>query len=157
MERSRARRSRSALRQVSTLPHRQSQRNLVPPLFFRRGPKSGVAAAGWNRIRLFYHPLPPFGNRLWSKFSAFRCLYWKTLQKTPSSPVLFSVIRKNYCVFSFFYCKSLETMLNYCVPVGAHIMDKVFFVQGQVNCFLRSGITCTKRSKPAPLFCWPWL
>ncbi len=47
-------------------------------------------------------------------------------------------------------------MLGYCVPVGAHIIDKVFFVQGQANCFLRSGITCTKRSKPAPLFCWPW-
>ena len=67
--------------------------------FSGRGPKSGVAAAGWNRIRLFYHLLPPFGNRLWAKFSAFCCLYRKTSQKTPSSPVLFSVICRNYCIF----------------------------------------------------------
>ena len=67
--------------------------------FSGRGPKSGVAAAGWNRIRLFYHLLPPFGNRLWANFSAFRCLYRKTSQKAPSSPVLFSVISRNYCIF----------------------------------------------------------
>lgn len=30
-------------------------------------------------------------------------------------------------------------MLYYCVPVGAHIIDKVFFVQGQVNYFKGAG------------------
>lgn len=30
-------------------------------------------------------------------------------------------------------------MLGYCVPVGAHMIDKVFFVQGQVNYFKGAG------------------
>lgn len=32
-----------------------------------------------------------------------------------------------------------KIMLNYCVSVGAHIIDKVFFVQGQTNCFKGAG------------------
>lgn len=35
--------------------------------------------------------------------------------------------------------KSMETMLNYCVPVGAHMIDKVFFVRGQANYFKGAG------------------
>lgn len=35
--------------------------------------------------------------------------------------------------------KYWETMLNYCVPVGAHIIDKVFFVRGQANYFKGAG------------------
>ena len=104
--------------------------------FSGRGPKSGVAAAGWNRIRLFYHLLPPFGNRLWAKFSAFCCLYRKTPQKASSSPVLFFCYKQKLLYFSdVIYCKRMRIMLNYCVSVGAHIIDKVFFVQGQANCF----------------------
>ena len=30
-------------------------------------------------------------------------------------------------------------MLGYRVPVGAHMIDKVFFVQGQVNYFKGAG------------------